>query len=171
MLSAFRHDCISYRRFVHPVMGNCTPIIVGLQGDGCQATVGQDYPTIGGITLPTLYEQIGEKIRELRLTYSRGALSQEALAIKLGVAANTVSRWETGTYKPTPEDLEKLARFFSVPITVFFREFQGEDARVAALASALGGLSKKDIDEVVRYAEFRKARRAMEAGKRKRTKR
>jgi transcriptional regulator with XRE-family HTH domain len=81
-----------------------------------------------------------------------------------------VSRWETGTYKPTPEDLDKLARFFSVPITVFFPELQGKDANVAALASALGGLSKKDIDEVVRYAEFRKARRAMEAGKRKRTK-
>jgi transcriptional regulator with XRE-family HTH domain len=121
--------------------------------------------------LPNLYEQIGEKIRELRLTYHKGALSQEALAIELGVASNTVSRWETGTYKPTPEDLDKLARFFSVPITVFFRELQGEDARVAALASALGGLNKKDFDEVVRYAEFRKARRALEAGKRKRIKR
>ena len=82
-----------------------------------------------------------------------------------------MSRWETGTYKPTPEDLDKLARFFSVPITVFFPELQGEGARVVALTSALGGLGKKDFDEVVRYAEFRKARRALEAGKRKRTKR
>ena len=31
--------------------------------------------------MPTLYEQIGEKIRELRLTFSKGALSQEALAV------------------------------------------------------------------------------------------
>jgi transcriptional regulator with XRE-family HTH domain len=121
--------------------------------------------------MPTLYEQIGEKIRELRLTFSKGALSQEALAVKLGVAANTVSRWETGTYKPTPEDLDKIARFFSVPITVFFPELQGEDARVVALTSAIGGLSKQDFDEVLRYAEFRRARRAMEAGKRHRAKR
>lgn len=58
-----------------------------------------------------------------------------------------------------------------MPITVFFPELQGEGARVVALTSALGGLSQQDFDEVVRYAEFRKARRALEAGKRKRTKR
>lgn len=121
--------------------------------------------------MPNLYEQIGEKIRELRLNYPNGALSQEALAVKLGVAANTVSRWETGTYKPTAEDLDKLARFFSVPITLFFPELQAGDARAVALTSALGGLSKKDFDEVLRYAEFRKARRALEAGNRRRPKR
>ena len=120
--------------------------------------------------MPTLYQQIGDKIRELRLTYPKGVLSQEALAVKLDVAANTVSRWETGTYKPTPEDLDKIARFFSVPITVFFAELRGEDARVAALASAIGGLSKQDFDEVLRYAEFRKARRALEGGKHNRRK-
>ena len=85
-------------------------------------------------------------------------------------AANTVSRWETGTYKPTAEDLDKLARLFLVPITVFFRELQGQDARAAALTSAIGGLSKKDFDEVLRYAEFRKARRALDAVKRTRRK-
>jgi hypothetical protein len=57
-----------------------------------------------------------------------------------------------------------------VPIAVFFPELQGEGARVVALTSALGGLSQQDFDEVLRYAEFRKARRALEAGKRKRTK-
>ena len=64
-----------------------------------------------------------------------------------------------------------IARFFSVPITVFFPELQGEDARVVALTSAIGGLSKQDFDEVLRYAEFRRARRAMEAGTRHRAKR
>jgi hypothetical protein len=54
---------------------------------------------------------------------------------------------------------------------VFFPELQGEEARAVALTSAIGGLSKKDFDEVLRYAEFRKVRRALEAGKPKRTKR
>ena len=54
------------------------------------------------------------------MAYPKGSLSQEALAAKLNVAANTVSRWETGTYKTTPADLAKLARFFAVSITVFF---------------------------------------------------
>lgn len=113
-----------------------------------------------------LYEHIGKRIRELRQGYSKGPLSQEALAKEIGIAANTLSRWETGTYKPTPEDLDKLARFFLVSITEFFPDLQHDDPRVSALASATGGLDKDDFDEVVRYAEFRKARRALEGGKR-----
>lgn len=120
--------------------------------------------------MANLYEQIGQKIRELRISYPKGSLSQDALALKLNVAANTVSRWETGTYKPTPEDLDKLARFFEVSIATFFPGLHTDSARVTALTSATGGLSDKDFDEVVRYAEFRKARRAMEKAKRSRTK-
>ena len=116
--------------------------------------------------MPKLYEQIGQQIRKLR-----GSLSQDALASELGVGANTVSRWETGTYKPTPEDLDKLARFFKVPITTFFPHLEsGEDTRIAALTSATGGLNKEDFDEVLKYAEFRKVRRLMEGVKAKRTK-
>jgi transcriptional regulator with XRE-family HTH domain len=115
-------------------------------------------------------EYIGRKIRELRQSHPAGALSQEALAKELSTAANTVSRWETGTYKPTPEDLDKLARFFRVSITVFFPKLPHDDSRVTALASATGGLGKDDFDEIIRYAEFRKARRALENAKRGRPK-
>jgi len=118
-----------------------------------------------------LYDQIGQKIRELRESYPEGKLSQEALASKLEVASNTVSRWETGTYKPTAEDLDKLARFFEVSITVFFPATNNNQNRVAALTSATGGLNDNDFQEVVRYAEFRKARRALEGTKRARPKR
>ena len=117
------------------------------------------------------YEFIGRKIRELRLDPSRGEMSQDAVAEKIGVAPNTVSRWETGTYKPTPEDLEKLARLFKVSITVFFPNLQYDDSAVTALASATGGLSKGDLEEVLKYAEFRKARLALESAKRKKTRR
>ena len=84
---------------------------------------------------------------------------------------NTVSRWETGTYKPTAEDLDKLARFFDVPITVFFPDLQADTARIEMLASATGGLDAHDFEEVIRYAEFRKARKALEGAKRVRPKR
>ena len=117
--------------------------------------------------MPSLYEQIGQKIRELRTIRQ---LSQDALAAKLNVAPNTISRWETGTYKVTPEDLDKLARLFEVSITVFFPNLPQYNARAAALTSATGGLNKKDFEEVVRYAEFRKARRALEDAKRVRQK-
>ena len=117
--------------------------------------------------MPTLYEHIGHRIRQLRNAYPKGALSQEGLAAQLKVASNTVSRWETGTYKPTPKDLEALARFFSVSITTFFPDLAQDDGRVTALTSATGGLDGKDFEEVIRYAEFRKARRAVENAKRK----
>lgn len=120
--------------------------------------------------MPNLYEQIGQKIRDLRQQHPGGALSQEALAAKLDVAPNTVSRWETGTYKVTPEDLDKLARLFKVSITSFFPDLSHDEARTAALTSATGGLNKKDFDEVIRYAEFRKVRRALEGAKRTRQK-
>jgi transcriptional regulator with XRE-family HTH domain len=117
-----------------------------------------------------IYEQIGRRIRELRASYPKGSLSQEELAAELNVAANTVSRWETGTYKPTPEDLDKLARFFEVSITTFFPDLPSDSARATALTSATGGLNDRDFDEVLRYAEFRKVRRAMEKAKRARGK-
>lgn len=120
--------------------------------------------------MPDIYEKIGRKIRELRDTYPKGRLSQEALASQMEIASNTVSRWETGTYKPTAEDLDRLARFFKVSITVFFPDVKNDDGRVAALTSATGGLNEKDFDEVLRYAEFRKARRALEGAKRTRSK-
>lgn len=120
--------------------------------------------------MPELYEHIGQKIRELRRTYKKGPLSQEGLAKELEVPANTLSRWETGTYKPSPLDLDKLARFFKVSITVFFPDLQHDDPRVAALTSATGGLDKTDFDEIIRYAEFRKVRRALEATPTKRSK-
>jgi hypothetical protein len=39
---------------------------------------------------------------------------------------------------------------------------------VSALTSATGGLGHKDFAEVIKYAEFRKARLAMEGAKTKR---
>ncbi len=112
-----------------------------------------------------LYTHIGNKIRELRTHYPAGTMSQDALAASIKVAANTVSRWETGTYKPTPDDLDKLARFFNVSILTFFPNATPDDARIAALTSATGGLNEKDFEEVIRYAEFRKARLALESAK------
>ena len=109
-----------------------------------------------------VYEFIGTKIRELR---TASGLSQEKLATELGAAPNTISRWETGTYKTTPEDLDKLARFFKVSITIFFPHLEPDSGRLSALTSATGGLNDADFEEVLRYAEFRKARRALEGAK------
>src|SRR5205809_8062457 len=70
--------------------------------------------------MPDIYEQIGKQIRELRTTLGGQGISQEELAQAVDTTANTVSRWETATYKPSISDLEKLARFLATPITAFF---------------------------------------------------
>lgn len=110
--------------------------------------------------MPSLYGYIGTKIRELRRRYGGKGLSQEALAKYMHTTANTISRWETAAYKPSVRDLHSLARFFGVSISVFFPDT--ENARLHALASATGDLSDHDIQDLAEYAQFRKARRALE---------
>lgn len=107
-----------------------------------------------------LIEYIGIRIRELRQSCGGGeGLSQEALAQALGVAKNTISRWETATYRPGIEDLEKLARFFGVSILDFFPpEERPENDRLTALLRTAQDLPDEDLEELNRYAEFRKVR-------------
>ncbi len=109
-----------------------------------------------------LYKAIGEKIKELRT--GRPDLSQEKLAAAIGTTANTISRWETASYKPSVADLEKISRFFGVPISVLFPDMH-PDSKLQGLLSATGDLGPEDIDEIVRYAQFRRARRYMKSTK------
>lgn len=101
-----------------------------------------------------LFQHVAARIRDFRSAFAAGeGLSQDALAKELGVATNTISRWETGTYKPSLEDLDKLARFFGKSILDFFLK-----VKVAALLRAASDLPAEDVEELRRYAEFRRAR-------------
>ena len=114
-----------------------------------------------------LLQFIGNRIRELRLAYGgEGGLSQEALAKELDVVPNTVSRWETATYKPDINDLEKLSRFFGVSILQFFpAEEARSDEPISALLRTARDLPEEDILELQKYAEFRKARSIYKGGR------
>jgi transcriptional regulator with XRE-family HTH domain len=105
-----------------------------------------------------IYEEIGKRIRELRTSVGGRGISQEDLARDVETTANTISRWETATYKPAVSDLEKLARYFGVPITAFFPEASPK-SQTSALLSATAGLDDSDLTEVRLYALFRKSRR------------
>lgn len=104
----------------------------------------------------SLVEYVGGRIRELR---RERELSQDALAQAIGTTANTISRWETGVYRPTLDDLERLSRFFGVSILEFFpSEEEPINAQLTALLRAAKQLSPDDIEELRNYAEYRKAR-------------
>lgn len=107
-----------------------------------------------------IFDHVGERIRQLRKSYNGGnGLSQEALAKALSIAANTVSRWETGTYRPSLDDLEKLSRFFGVSILEFFpKEDEPTETKLTALLRAAKDLPENDLEELKKYAEFRRAR-------------
>jgi len=48
-------------------------------------------------------------VQELKKLRKRVGLSQQALAVRLGIALPTVSRWENGRSKPSPLAREKIA--------------------------------------------------------------
>jgi transcriptional regulator with XRE-family HTH domain len=105
-----------------------------------------------------LFAYIGEQIRRFR--GARG-LSQEELGRQMGVPTNTISRWETATYRPDIAQLDRLARLLGKSILEFFpdREAKGDEQLVALLRAAKD-LHAEDLEELRRYAEFRRARHA-----------
>jgi transcriptional regulator with XRE-family HTH domain len=69
--------------------------------------------------------------------------------------------FSAATYKPTIDDLEKLARFFGKSILDFFpkEEVHTErDEKIDALLRTAKQLNDEDVDELKRYAEYRRAR-------------
>jgi transcriptional regulator with XRE-family HTH domain len=116
-----------------------------------------------------VYKIIADKITELRKTFGGKGITQEELAVKMGTTANTISRWESCVYKPSVDDLHKLARVFGVSISVFFPDMATNE-RQNALLSATGDLNDRDMDELIEYAKFRKARTILEHAKRPRKK-
>src|SRR6185503_8598965 len=99
---------------------------------------------------------------DLRVSYNSGeGLSQDALAGHWKVSANTISRWETGTYRPSLKDLEKITRFCGVSIMSFFPQDMvddDEDESLKALLRTARQLHPSDLEELKKYAEFRRAR-------------
>jgi transcriptional regulator with XRE-family HTH domain len=107
-----------------------------------------------------LFEYVAQQLRSLRRAYNSGeGISQEKLAEEVDVAPNTISRWETGTYRPDLMDLEKLARFFGKSILYFFpQEETPANENIKALLHTAKELPPEDLEELKHYAEFRRAR-------------
>ena len=109
-----------------------------------------------------LLDHIAARIKELRVSYDSGeGLSQESLAKHLKVTANTISRWETGTYRPSFKDVERISRFFGASIISFLPSDlvdEEEDENLKALLRTARQLHPADLEELRKYAEFRRAR-------------
>ncbi|MBM9576267.1 helix-turn-helix transcriptional regulator [Leptospira sp. 201903070] len=92
-------------------------------------------------------------IKKLREGSNGGkGISQTELGRAIGENPNTISRWETGEYKPTIVDLYNLSRFFNVPISVFFnRKEDLNELRVVMNKF----LTKQDKEEIINFIQFK----------------
>lgn len=112
---------------------------------------------------------IAAKIKEHRLKYAFGkGLSQAELAEKVGTTANTISRWETGVYKPSIEELEKICLALEISIIEMFpTENTGKNEKIEVLLRTAQKLSEDDLEELQAYAELRKTRSLSKNNKKK----
>lgn len=102
----------------------------------------------------TLFEYIGKRIKTLRTNFGIRGISQARLADAVGVPHNTVSRWETATYRPGVEDLVNLSQFFGVPIGYFFPDKSAKTEQLPELLEIAHHLRPEDIEKLRSYAEF-----------------
>ena len=83
---------------------------------------------------------LGERIRELR---KRAGLSQETLAVQLGVSRQAVTKWEMDQSAPSTENLLKLAEIFETTTDILL-EVPKQRGKKEALPQTLCGKSCGD---------------------------
>lgn len=107
-------------------------------------------------------ELLSRRLREAREYLN---LSQEEVAKRVGIARAAISLIESGQRRVDALELSKFARVYQRPVNYFTSEKveQGElPAEVAFAARAIQGLSKNDLQEVARFADFLRTRKQME---------
>lgn len=90
----------------------------------------------------------GKFVRQLRR--ARG-MTQEALAERAGVSADTVRRLEKGEFSPSLDTLRKLTRGLRIDLSSLFLSFElGEVGSARELVSMVSALSRVELDAAIR---------------------
>ena len=108
------------------------------------------------------------RIKECRIN---SKLSQKFVAVTLGVAAPSVSNWESGKTQPTPENLKRLASLFGVTVDYLLGDEQMPTEEIKnqppaqgeeldnQLVSMLMSLNEQDAQRVRDFVQGLKAAR------------
>ena len=102
------------------------------------------------------YIALGKSLRQIRTTARGRIVSQSELAAALKTTPNTISRWESGIYRPSAADLDSIARFFGVPVGLLFPNAEPLSPQ-AALGRIALGLPQNQALEIIHYVEIRRA--------------
>ncbi|MBE6172415.1 helix-turn-helix domain-containing protein [Enterococcus mundtii] len=89
---------------------------------------------------------IGQKISELR---HKQQMTQEELAIKVGVSKQTISNWETGLKTPRMGAIQKIAELFHVTKGYII---EGEEETSRRLLSIFEKLDSERQQSVISFA-------------------
>jgi len=84
-------------------------------------------------------------------------LSQQFVADHTGIPRVAISAIENGKRKVEALELEALARLYKYPVTYFLDGALEEPASVRALAREATGLTERDREEMLRFAQFLKS--------------
>ena len=83
---------------------------------------------------------LSENLRRLRV---RSGLSQEALAARLHVVRQTVSKWEQGRSVPDADLLLRLSEILEAPVSALLGETPAEEPEEDAVARQLAALNEQ----------------------------
>ncbi len=108
--------------------------------------------------------ELGKKIRQLRF---KANLTQEQLAEKLGIGAQSVSKWENGVTLPDITALPLLADIFGITIDDLFD--LTVEQRFNRIENRMDMEEELPQDVFLEYEEFLKAQTADEAHKKRAT--
>jgi len=100
--------------------------------------------------------KIGDRLRQAR---EYMGLSQDDVALALGLSRPSVTNIELGSRKVEALEMSKLAKLYRRPMEYLLTGSEPAPSgpeQLVFLARALNGLSEKDIQEVARFAEFLK---------------
>jgi transcriptional regulator with XRE-family HTH domain len=105
--------------------------------------------------------EIAKRLREAR---GYVGLSQEFVALRLGLHRSALSDIERGTRKVTAIELRGLAELYGRSVDDLIGVHVPEDHQIRALARVVGSLTDDDRAEVVRFAEFLRAKTTTGSG-------
>lgn len=99
-------------------------------------------------------ERLIERLREVREYLG---LSQEFVAKQTGIPRPAISAIENGKRRVEALELNALAALYRYPVTYFLEGALAEPASIRAIAREAVGLTDRDREQVLQFAQFLKS--------------
>lgn len=104
---------------------------------------------------PDKRQQLARRLRQAR---EYVGLSQDDVAVSLGLSRPAITHIESGTRRVEAVELETLSQLYGRSVQFLLGGvFEEDTPKVAFLARATQGLSERDLEELAKFATFLKS--------------